>query len=360
MFGFSNSGSKAVRGTHAVAVAAIAAAVAFGAPARAANSVADFYRSKNVTVVIGYPPASGYDVYARLLARHIGDHIPGKPTIVPQNMPGAGSLKAANYVYNVSAKDGTTIGAINRSLTTAPLLETVPEKKAKLKFDPLKFNWIGSTDKAISIVICRKDSGIDTFNDLKKKKVIATASAPNSDSVVYPTVLNNLLGTKIKMITGHQGTGGNLLALERGEAQCYAGTTYSSIEALKPQWLRPNDFMNVVVQIAAEKDPHLPNVPLIMQYLDKQQKKVLDLLLSPQAMGRPYMTTPDTPSDRVAALRAAFDATMKDPKFLADAKKTKLSVDPMSGADVEKLLKRIYAADPTTVHKLQQVMPKNG
>jgi tripartite-type tricarboxylate transporter receptor subunit TctC len=348
------------RGLFLAVVLAVVAIAAFAVPARALETAADFYRGKNVTIVIGYPPASGYDVYARALARHIGDHIPGKPTIVPQNMPGAGSLKTANYIYNVAAKDGTTIGAINRSLATAPLLETVPEKKAKLKFDPLKFNWIGSTDKAISLMICRKDSGFDTFDKLKKKQMIATAAAPTSDSVVFPTVFNNLLGTKIKIVSGHQGTGENVLALERGEAQCYGGTTYSSIEALKPQWLKPNDFMNVVVQIATEKDPHLPNVPLIMQYADKEQKKVLDLLLSPQAMGRPYMTTPDAPAARVAALRAAFDATMKDPKFLADAKQTKLSVDPMNGADVEKLLKRIYAADPKTVHMLQQVMPKNG
>lgn len=360
MFGFSNSGLKAIRGAHMAAISAIAATVVFGGSAWAKDSIADFYHGKNVTIVIGYPPASGYDVYARVLARHIGDHLPGKPTIVPQNMPGAGSLKTANYVYNVAPKDGTIIGALNRSLATAPLLETVPEKKAKLKFEPLKFNWIGSTDKAISLMICRKDSGFDAFDKLKKKPMIATAAAPTSDSVVFPTVFNNLFGTKIKIVPGHQGTGDNVLALERDEAQCYGGTTYSSIEALKPQWLKPNDFMNVVVQIATEKDPHLPDVPLIMQYANEQQKKVLDLLLSPQAMGRPYMTTPDTRSDRVAALRAAFNATMKDPKFLADAKRTKLSVDPMTGADIEKLLKRIYATDPQTVHKLQQVMPKNG
>lgn len=360
MFVPSDTSSTGLRGARFAAVAAIVAAVAWGAPVWAKDSVADFYRGKNVTVVIGYPPASGYDVYARALARHIGDHIPGNPTIVPENMPGAGSLKAANYVYNVAPKDGTMIGAINRSLATAPMLETVPEKKAKLKFDPLKFNWIGSTDKAIALMICRKDSGFDTFDKFKTKQAIATASAPNSDSVVYPTVFNNLLGTKIKTITGHQGTGENLLALERGEAQCYTGTTYSSVEALKPQWLKPNDFMNVVVQIATEKDPHLPNVPLIMQYADKNQQKALDLMLSPQAMGRPYMTTPDTPAERIAALRAAFDATMKDPKFLTDAKKTKLSVDPMSGADIGKLLKRIYATDSKTVHMLQKVMPKKG
>jgi len=351
----STIGIGALRGTAAL----VFALLLMPTPLLAAESVADFYHGKNISFVIGYPPGSGYDVYARALARHLGNHIPGKPTIVPENMPGAGSLKAANYVYNIAPKDGSAIGAINRSLITAPLLEAVPEKKDKLKFDPQKFNWIGSTDSAIAIAICRSDSGLKTFDQFFKKQVIETASSPTSDSVVYPTVFNNMLGTKIKIVSGHQGSGGNFLALERGEAQCYIGTTYSSVESLKPDWLKPdNGFMNVVVQIGSEKDKRLPNVPLIMEYANPGQQKALDLLLATQASGRPYMVPPGVPVDRVTALRKAFDATMKDPKFVSDAKKTGISVDPMTGTEVAALIKRIYATDKDTVKRLQKAMPK--
>jgi tripartite-type tricarboxylate transporter receptor subunit TctC len=343
------------------AVACVLISLSWSAPVRAADSVADFYRKNNLKIVIGYPPGSGYDVYARALTRHLGSHIPGQPTAVPENMPGAGSLKAANYIYKVAPKDGTVIGAINRSLATAPLLETVPEKKAKLKYDPSKFNWIGSTDKATSIGICRDASGFKTFDQFLKKEAIATASSPTSDSFVYPTVLNNMVGTKFRIVSGHQGSGGNFLALERGEADCYFGTTYSSVESLKPSWLKPgNGFMTVVVQIATEKDPHLSDVPLVMQYVNDKQKKALTLLLSTQAMGRPYMAPPGVPEARVAALRNAFDATMKDPDFLKDAKKTGISVDPMSGADITHLLKGIYNTDKSVVETMQKAMPKQG
>jgi tripartite-type tricarboxylate transporter receptor subunit TctC len=349
--------SNCARGACVVALALIF----LPAPLRAADSVADFYRGKNLEFTIGYPPGSGYDVYGRALARHLGGHIPGEPTVVVQNMPGAGSLKAANYIYNVAPKDGSAIGAINRSLATAALLETVPEKKAKLKFDALKFNWIGSTDKATSIAICRDASGFKTFDRFLEKEAIATAAAPTSDSVVYPTVLNNMLGTKFRIVSGHQGSGGNFLALERGEADCYLGTTYSSVESLKPDWMKPNNgYMTVVVQIAAEKDPHLANVPLVMKYANDKQRKALALLLSTQSMGRPYMAPPGVPAGRVAALRAAFEATMKDPGFRKDAKKTGISVDPMSGTEILHLLKGVYATDKSVVEMMQKAMPKQG
>lgn len=325
----------------------------------AAEPAAGFYNDKTIDFIIGYPPGSGYDVHARALAHYIGRHIPGEPTIVPQNMPGAGSLKATNYVYNVAPKDGTVLGAINRSLAMAPLLETDAQLKKKLRFDPLKFNWIGSMDNVTSIGICRADSGLASFDQFRKRQVILTASSPTSDSVVFPTVFNNMLGTKFKIVGGHQGTGGNFLALERKEAECYFGTTYSSVKTLKPQWLKPdNGEMRVMVQIASKKDENLQDVPSIMDYADKGEKQALELLLAPQSMGRPYMTTPDVPSDRVETLRRAFDATMKDAAFLAEAKKTGIEVEPMAGEAVEKLLKHIYKADPQTVTLLQSAMPK--
>jgi tripartite-type tricarboxylate transporter receptor subunit TctC len=343
-----------------VAAAVLLLPMVMATEGQAADSVANFYKGKNVNMVIGYPPGSGYDVHARALAHFIGKHIPGHPKIVPQNMPGAGSLKAANYVYNVAPKDGTILGAINRSLAMAPLLETDPDMKKKLKFDPLKYNWIGSMDKVISLGICRADTGLTSFDQFKKRQVILTASSPTSDSVVFPTVFNNMLGTKFKIIGGHQGTGGNFLALERNEAECYFGTTYSSVRTLKPNWLKPNNGeMNVVIQIGTEKNENLKNVPLIMEFASKQEQQALELMLAPQVMGRPYMTTPGVPAERVAALRKAFGETMKDPAFLAEAKKIGIEVEPIDGEAIEKLLKRIYKADKNTVELLQKAMPKS-
>lgn len=354
---FAQSGFLTMKSVVSAAVLLVPMIIA--ADRLAAEPAAEFYKGKVVNVIIGYPPGSGYDVHARALAHHIGRHIPGHPTVVPQNMPGAGSLKAANHIYNVAPKDGTVLGAINRSLAMAPLLESDPELKKKLRFDSLKFNWIGSMDNVVAIGVCRTDSGLKTFDQFRDRQVILTASSPTSDSVVFPTVFNNLLGTKFKIVGGHQGSGGNFMALERREAECYFGTTYSSLKTLKPQWLKPNNGeMNVVVQIGPEKHEKLPDVPLIMEYASKEEQQALQLLLAPQAMGRPYMTTPGVLEKRGETLRRAFDATMKDPAFLAEAKKTGIDVEPVTGEAVETLLKRIYKADKKTVTMLQAAMPK--
>lgn len=327
--------------------------------AASADAVEDFYKGKTVTFIVGYPPGAGYDVYMRLLANSMSRYIPGQPRIVPQNMPGAGSLTAMNHIYNVAPKDGTVLGSVNRSLSMGPLLEADATKRERLRFDALKLNWIGSIEKAVSLGICKDSSGIKTFDQFRDKEVLQAASAPASDSVVFPTVFNRMLGTKIKIISGYEGTSGNTLALERNEADCYLGTSYSSLAALKPNWLEPNDpYMNVVVQIAMEKHPKLPHVPLVTDYAKGAELAALELLLAPQTMGRPYFTTPGVPADRVAALRKAFDATMKDERFLADAEKAGAELGPMSGAEVEALLVKIYKTDADAVQMLQRVMPK--
>lgn len=325
----------------------------------AADPVEDFYKGKTITFVIGYPTGAGYDVYARLLGNHMTRYIPGQPRIVPQNMPGAGSLTAMNHVYNVSPKDGTVFGAVNRSLPMGPLLEADVTKRERLRFDALKLNWIGSIEKAVSLGICKDSSGIKSFDQFREKEVLQAASAPSSDSVIFPTVFNRMLGTKIKIISGYEGTSGNTLALERGEADCYLGTSYSSLAALKPDWLQPNDpYMNVVIQIALEKHPKLPHVPVVIEYASGDELAALELMLAPQSMGRPYFTTPGVPADRVAALRKAFDATMKDARFLADAEKIGAEVDPMTGAEVASLLAKIYKTDKNAVSMLQRAMPR--
>jgi tripartite-type tricarboxylate transporter receptor subunit TctC len=336
-----------------VAAGLLLAGGLFHNPANA-DAASDFYAGKQVKLIIGYPAGSGYDVHARLLGRHIGQHIPGAPTVIPQNMLGAGSIRAANYVYNVAAKDGLTIGAINRSVPLAPLLGTT--EKEQTQFDPLQFGWIGSMNTTVSIAIVWAASGITKFEELLDREVIVAASAPASDSYVFAHILNNIVGTKLKIVSGYQGSNENYLALERGEAVGYMGTSYSSLKATKPDWIRDKS-VNILVQVSLAKDPDLPDVPLIMDYAKTDaQKQALELILAPQQTGRPYMTTPGVDPTRLQALRTAFMATMKDPAFVAEAGKQSIDIDPMDGAAVQALLAKLYRTSPDVVKAAQNAL----
>ena len=335
------------------ALAALMAGCLFHGPA-VADAVTDFYTGKQVRLVIGYPAGAGYDVHARLLGRHMGHHIPGAPAIIPQNMPGAGSIRAANYVYNVAVKDGLTIGAINRSVPLAPLLGTT--EKEQTQFDPLQFGWIGSMNTTVSIAIVWAASGITKFEELLQREVVVAASAPASDSYVFAHILNNIVGTKLKIVAGYQGSTENYLALERGEAVGYMGTSYSSLKSTKPDWIRDKS-VNILVQVSLAKDPDLPDVPLIMDYAKTDaQKQALELILAPQQTGRPYMTTPGVDAARLQALRTAFVATMKDPAFVSEAGKQTIDIDPMDGEAVQTLLAKLFRTPPDVVKSAQEAL----
>ena len=337
-----------------IAAAVLLTAGSFDAGKAAADAVSDFYKGKQVKLVIGYPAGAGYDVHARLLGRYMARHIPGEPTIVPQNMQGAGSIRAANFVYNVAAKDGLTIGAINRSVPLAPLLGTT--EKEQTQFDPLQYGWVGSMNSTISIGIVWAASGITQFDELLKREVVVAASAPASDSYVFAHILNNIVGTKLKIVAGYQGSNENYLAVERGEATGYMGTSYSSLKSTKPDWIRDKK-VNILVQISIAKDPALPDVPLVMDYAKTDaQKLALELILAPQQMGRPYMTTPGVDDARLKALQAAFMATMKDPDFVADAEKQAIDIDPMDGPAVHALLAKLFRAPADVVKSAQEAL----
>jgi tripartite-type tricarboxylate transporter receptor subunit TctC len=338
-----------------LAAAASVLAVGFlGISDASADAVSDFYKGKQVKLIIGYPAGSGYDVHARLLARHIGRHIPGEPSIIPQNMVGAGSIRAANFVYNVAAKDGLTFAGINRSVPLAPLLGTT--EKEQSQFDALKFGWVGSMNSAVSIGIAWAASGITKFDDLLTREVIVAAAAPASDSYVFAHILNNIVGTKLKIVSGYQGSTENYLALERGEATGYMGTSYSSLKATKPDWIRDKK-VNILVQMSLNKDPDLPDVPLVMEFTKTEaQRQALELILAPQQMGRPYMSTPDVPPERLKALQVAFMDTMKDPAFVREAQKETIDVDPMDGPAVLALLGKLYKSPPAVVAAAQKAL----
>jgi tripartite-type tricarboxylate transporter receptor subunit TctC len=332
--------------------AVLAVALAVGpAPAQAADAVANFYRGKTVQVVVGFGPGGGYDLYARTLARYMGRHIPGNPTLVPQNMPGAGGVKAMNYLYNVARKDGTVMATFARGLVIEPLLGHAQGTQ----FEAAKFSWIGSVSNEVSVCAFWSTSGIKTWDDLQKKPTIIGASAAGADSEIFPTVLRNLFHLPTKVVTGYSGGGADInLGMARGEVTGRCGWSWSSLlSQSKP--LLEGKKINIVLQLALQKHEDLPDVPLIMDLpTTPANKAALKLITSRQSIARPFAAPPGVPADRLAALRAAFDATMKDPQFLAEAKRLDLEVRPVSGAEVEKLIKEIYASPPDVVKRAAQ------
>jgi tripartite-type tricarboxylate transporter receptor subunit TctC len=310
-----------------ILIAATLAALA--APARA-QSVADFYRGKNITLVIGYGPGGGYDLYARMLGRFIGAHIPGNPTIVPQNMPGAGSRSAANWLYKVAPQDGSVIACLSQATPTDQALS-----QPGVQFDAAKFNWIGNLDVVNNILYVSAASGVTTFAQAKTKQLAIGASGATSPSVLYPQVSNNLLGAKFKIIAGYPGGGDINIAVERQEIDGRGSDSWDSMKATHPDWLRDHD---------------LPDVPLWTELAgNDDQRRVLTLLSGDVSVGRPILTAPNVPSDRVEALRRAFQETMHDPQFIAAAKEANMEMNPMFGAELQQAVGKIVSSPPSIV-----------
>jgi tripartite-type tricarboxylate transporter receptor subunit TctC len=303
-----------------------------------AQSVADFYKGKNIDLYIGYSAGGGYDLYARQLARHMSKHIPGNPTVVPKNMTGAGSLVLANWLYNIAPKDGTTFGIIGRGTGFDPFLGN-----AKAKFDGTKFTWIGSANNEVSVCVAWHTSGITKFDDLLTKELVVGGTSSSADTDQFPKIVNGVLGTKMKIITGYPGGNDVGLAMERGEVQGRCGWSWSSVLSTHLQWYKEKKF-TVLMQLALEKHPDLPDVPLIVDLAKTdEQRQILKLIFARQVMGRPFLAPPGIPKERADALRKAFMDTMKDKDFLAEADKAKMEITPVSGEALDKLVKEIYA-----------------
>ena len=311
-----------------------------------AESLEDFYRGKQITLLIGHAAGGGYDQYARLLARHIGQFIPGKPAIVPRNMPGAGSLNAINNVYNVASKDGTSIATFGPEVAFEPL-----RGGAGVQFDTLQFNWIGSMNCQVGLAVTSAGSGIRTILDARTKEVIVGASGSGSQSNLNPKVYNAFLGTKFKVVTGFPGTKEITLAIERGELDGIAGWSWDSLKLERPDWANSKDF-NLVMQVSDRRHPEIANVPNIYDYIDNpDEKATLELIFGHQLLGRPFIMAPGVPADRVEAVRHAFDATMKDAKFLSEAEAMRLEIDAVGGEQIEAHVKRIFSMPKTLIDK---------
>jgi len=342
---------RPIRRVSMCAMWASAAALAATLATQAARSagVEDFYRGKTVFLLIGYSVGGGYDAYGRLVARHFGKHLPGNPNVVPQNMSGAGSLKAANYLYSVAPKDGSVIGTFSRSQGIAPLLD-------KAEFDSTKFTWLGSVTDEVSLCVTRHDAPAKTFSELLVTPATFGGEGAGSDPNIFALLYRNVFGAKIKIVTGYPGTNEIHLATERGEVDGLCGLSWSTLKGRYPHWLKDKKA-NILVQAGIKKQPELPDVPSASE-LAKQadQRQILQLMLIGQAMARPFAAPPGIPADRKAALIAAFERTTKDPDFLAEAEKLNFEVNPVSADKLDALLAGAYATPKDVIAKAAKAM----
>jgi len=331
------------------AILALAFSSALLTSSAQAAGVEDFYRGKTVSLTIGYSVGGGYDAYGRLLARHLGKHIPGNPSVVPQNMTGAGSLKAANYVYSVAPKDGTVIGTFSRSQGIAPLLD-------KAEFDSTKFTWLGSVTDEVSLCVTRHDAPVKTFSALQQTQATFGGEGAGSDPNIFALLYRNVFGAKIKIVTGYPGTNEIQLATERGEVDGLCGLSWSTLKGRYPHWLKDRKA-NILVQAGIKKQAELPDVPSASDLAKTpDQTQILNLVLIGQAMARPFAAPPGIPADRKAALIEAFERTTKDADFLAEAARLNFEVNPVPAAELDALLARAYATPKDVIAKAAKAM----
>jgi tripartite-type tricarboxylate transporter receptor subunit TctC len=320
------------------ALAGALVALGGGMPPAAAQEAADFYRGKQITLLIGLGPGETYDLYARLLARHLSKHIPGEPLIIPSNKPGAGSLNAVNALYNTAAKDGTVIGTGHRFVPLMPLLGL-----PGAQFDALKFNYIGSMARETGLCIARKDSGIRSMEDTKTHEFMVGTTGAGSELTTFNATMSKMLGAKLKVVRGYLTSTEIDLAIERGELQGRCGVSFGSLRVNKPEWLE-NNYVTVLIQLGLVKHPELPDVPLLGDLVaNKDDRDALEVMLAPANMARPFFAPPGVPPDRVEILRKAFDAAMSDPALIEDAAKQRLELMPMTGAEMQAAFAKLYA-----------------
>jgi tripartite-type tricarboxylate transporter receptor subunit TctC len=334
-------------------ISAVSLALAFAAAGTArAESTVDVYKDKQLKLIISSSPGGGYDLYSRLVARHLPDHLPGAPIIVPQNMPGAGGIKAADYLYTVAPKDGLTIGNLQNTVPFEPMYGT---KQAT--FDPGKFNWLGSPSKEVAFLLVWHTVPVNTLDDAKTHELILGASGNNSTPAFYARVLQSVFGIKVKLINGYPGQTESFLAMEKGENEGYSSTFWSSLKTTHPDWIADKKI-KIIVQYALEPHPELKDVPFALDLLKgkPEDRKLMQVASAPLSLGRPFVAPPDVPADRVAALRTAMMDTFKDQSFKDDCTKERLESDsPISGEETQQVISKMYAAPPEVLARLRQI-----
>ena len=322
-------------------------------PAAAQDSVEPFYKGKQISLIVGSSAGGGYDTYARLLARHFGDAVPGRPAVVVQNMSGAGSNRAAGYVYSVAPKDGTVIGAIFPGAVLQPLLGDAP-----VQHDANKLVYVGSANSDVYVCYVRSDAPVKAFNDVLTQELIIGASNPGATTYDLPLVLNNVLGTKFRIVTGYPGSREITLALERGEVQGACGIGWTGIETLHPDWFS-KDIIRVLVQLSTKghDDLNKRGVPRAEQLArTDEERQVIQLVFSQGIFGRPYVLPPGVPTERVAALRKAFVQVLNEATLRAEAAKMRLDLEPIPGDDLQVLVAGLYATPQHVIERARQAL----
>jgi tripartite-type tricarboxylate transporter receptor subunit TctC len=337
---------RGVRLSRMIALLAATAAIwSASIAAGRCDAVADFYRGRSISVVIGFGAGGGYDAYARLLARHLGRHIPGNPSLVAQNMQGAGGLKATQFLYDVAPRDGTVIGTVARGQPLAPLL------LGNTSFDATRFTWIGSVTDEASLCLSWFTSKARTWQDLMTAETLFAGEGQGADPDMFATALNRVFGAKIKLITGFHSTREMTLAMQRGEVEGICGVSATTLLGQYADWIAGKQ-VNLLAQMALRKDDRFPDVPLVTDLAqNEEQRQIIRLIVAGQAIARPFFGPPGIPADRKQALRAAFDRTMQDPEFRAEAERAKMDVNPMQGAEMESFLRELYAMPKDVVDK---------
>jgi tripartite-type tricarboxylate transporter receptor subunit TctC len=337
---------------HSKTIGSAAALLVLGGLACAAG-VEDFYKGRNVTMVIGYSVGGGYDAYARLLGRYFGKHIPGNPAIVPEQMTGAGSLRSANFIYSVAAKDGSVFGTFSRSMGISPLVD-------KAEFDSRKFTWLGSVTDDNTICVTWNTSPIKNWDDFVNKPSKFGGEGAGSDPDIWTLLYKNVFGAKARLVSGYPGTNDTVLAMERGEIDGLCGISWSTIKTRHPEWLTSHS-VNIIVQAALKKEPEISSVPLATELTKTpEQTQIIKLLLVSQAMARPFAAPPGIPEDRKAALLSAFDATMKDADFLAEAQKLNFDVRPVSATAIDAILAEVYQTPKDVIARAAKAISSEG
>lgn len=332
-------------------LASFALVLALGGIAQA-QTPDEFYKGKTISLLIGFGVGGEDDLWARTIARHLGNHIPGNPTVLPQNAPGSGGLLVANRLYNTVPKDGTVIGLMNRGIPFEPLLGGQGDQ-----FDALKFNYIGSPGRDTTVCAARKDADVKTMQDLYTKELTVGGTGSGADTAVYPQFLSALLGMKFKVVLGYKGSHDVQLAMERNEVQgiCLA---YDSLER---GTLARAHQINVLLQASLEPDPRLTGIPYGLEFAQaSEERAALQLFFSRASIGRPFVAPPGVSVDRIAMLRQGFDATLHDPAFLDDAEKQKLRVVPITGQQIGDLIANAYKTPPAIVKRTMQAMGRSG
>jgi tripartite-type tricarboxylate transporter receptor subunit TctC len=336
-------------GGVAALLACTTAALALSAPAAAQ----DFYEGKQIRLVVGVEAGPGYDAYARFVARHMVRFIPGKPAIIVQNMPGAGTSKAAEYIYTLAPKDGTVFGMI----FPGTILEPLSAEPGKYRFDPARFTYVGSADSGVRMCITYKTSKIKTFKDALEMPSIFGGAQPGAAITDYAQMMVNLAGAKFKIVNGYRSSLPTMLAMERGEIDGVCGLDVSSLRAMRPTWI-DNREVNLLVQAALEprRDLLESGVPSLWDYITGDNRKTAEIVVAQQEFQRPFIAPPEMPAERLAVLRKAFMAALADPATLAEADKMGLTIGPKDGESVAALVKQLYAASPEQIERLRKAL----